>query len=254
AFQRALRHRTIFPFCPGELPVLERTLVADAFRRNVDTRSIGLVGLESPVEARAVLPDIDTLAVEAAIDEVTDERIGSLGFAVAVRRLVLLVASTLVVADEVSTFDSAVVRQRTGRNEQHPEQAPGCPYLALHGASDRIDDGLWYAGEMPSSRIPMDSTCEIIGLKDEDARHAAGHRASSLRSSGSRVSARDPVAQLLACVIVGKVRADRTLFRDLLRASVELQDVHAGAIAVDDIDIPAIVDLDVVGHVAVSVR
>src|SRR5690242_13548639 len=79
------------------------------------------------------------------------------------------------------------------------------PYLALHGASDRIDDGLWYAGEMPSSRIPMDSTCEIIGLKDEDARHAAGHRASSLRSSGSRVSARDPVAQLLACVIVGKV-------------------------------------------------
>ena len=40
---------------------------------------------------------------------------------------------------------------------------------------------------------------------------------------------------------------------DMLRASEQLQDIHASTIAVDDVDQAAIVDLEVVGHVAARV-
>src|SRR4029079_964967 len=52
--------------------------------------------------------------------------------------------------------------------------------------------------------------------------------------------------RLLAGVVVLQVRTDGSLVGDLLRASVELQDVHAGAVAVDNVDVAAIVDFDVV--------
>src|SRR5262249_22462776 len=58
----------------------------------------------------------------------------------------------------------------------------------------------------------------------------------------------------LGGIVVGEILAQVTLGRDLFRASGELQDVHAGAVAVDDVDIAAVVDLDVVRHVAVGVR
>src|SRR6185312_10361757 len=159
--ERSLRRGAVFIFRADQFSVSKRTIVAHAFRRNVNTRSLGLVGPERSVETRAVFPRVDALAVQAAVDEVADVRIGSLGFAVAVRGLVLLVAAALVVADQVPIRDPAVVRQRSRRDDEHPKQAAACPYAMLH---DCLAIDLAIPCDGRNAVLPRTRACRAMGM------------------------------------------------------------------------------------------
>src|SRR5215471_15698475 len=54
-------------------------------------------------------------------------------------------------------------------------------------------------------------------------------------------------------VVVVEVLAELPFGVGILGASGQLEDVEAGSVPIDDVDIAAIVDLDVVGHVAVGI-
>ena len=60
------------------------------------------------------------------------------------------------------------------------------------------------------------------------------------------------VLVVVAVVVIAIALARAAFVDDLLRASRELQDVHSRAVPVHDINVAAVVDFDVVGHVAIG--
>src|SRR5262249_23114612 len=76
---------------------------------------MGFTFLEASVQACAVFPSIDAFAGRSALDEVTDIRIGSLGFALPLRHLSAIVAVAFISTAQICITHPAVVRHRRRR-------------------------------------------------------------------------------------------------------------------------------------------
>src|SRR5205823_13260947 len=99
-------------FYARKLAVIEYTFVARAFRAHVDTGAVRLAFLETSVEARAVLPRVDALAISPSLPAASDVAIRSIGFAVSVGELFRFVAFAFVAAFQVGVLNATIVRQQ----------------------------------------------------------------------------------------------------------------------------------------------